>query len=149
MMLSSRLSEVSGMISALSVTNAVPGLGRTVDILSEKASPKEQQKAASLEAQSSYLYAKDARVYDLRRRLSFDGDARETPRRHVYLSFKRSFIDLHTVLVTVRSILVLEVKSCLFGFLFLFLFFSFLWVYYACYTLCQLLHMQQAGIRIM
>ncbi|KNG86647.1 LIM domain protein [Aspergillus nomiae NRRL 13137] len=74
MMLSSQLSEVSGMMSALSVTNVVPGLGRTADILSEKANRKEQQKAASSEAQSSYLYAKDARAYDLRHHLGFDND---------------------------------------------------------------------------
>ncbi|BAE54892.1 unnamed protein product [Aspergillus oryzae RIB40] len=65
MMLSSRLSEVSGMMSALSVTNAVLSLGRMVDILSEKASPKEQQKAASLEDQSSYLNSEKARFYHL------------------------------------------------------------------------------------
>ncbi|GAB1200745.1 hypothetical protein APSETT444_010124 [Aspergillus pseudonomiae] len=74
MMLSSQLSEVSGMMSALSVTNVVLGLGRTADILSEKANRKEQQKAASSEAQSSYLYAKGARAYDLRRHLGFDND---------------------------------------------------------------------------
>lgn len=54
--------EHSGTISASCATSVAVDLGLRVDFLSGKVSPGEQQRDASLEAQSSWPSVKDAKV---------------------------------------------------------------------------------------